>query len=166
MDWAVRLARDQDAEGVGRVLQSAYAGFALPGRDAGSLAAALAAIVTPPLHLLRSGRYFVAERQGELLGCGGWSHQPPPSLAGRQGVGHLRHFATDADWAGRGVGRSLHAASERQAVGEGITRLDVVSTPGAEQFYRGLGFESLGPIDVPIAGFAMPAVYMTKRLQV
>jgi GNAT superfamily N-acetyltransferase len=164
-DWVVRLAREADAEGVGRVLHSAYAGFDLPGQDRACLAEALAAITAPPLPLLRSGRYFVAERESALLGCGGWSPQPPPSLAGRDGVGHLRHFATHADWAGRGVGHSLHAASEAQALGEGMKRLDVVSTPGAETFYRGLGFEALGPIDVPIAGFAMPAVYMTKRLR-
>jgi GNAT superfamily N-acetyltransferase len=164
-DWVVRLAGEADAEGVGRVLHSAYAGFDLPGQDRARLAEALAAIIAPPLHLLRSGRYFVAERDGALLGCGGWSHQPPPSLSGRDGVGHLRHFATHADWAGKGIGRSLHAASEDQALGEGVRRLDVVSTPGAEAFYRGLGFEPIGPIDVPIAGFAMPAVYMSKRLR-
>ena len=164
LDWAVRLANEADAERVGSVLRSAYARFDLPGHDRDRLTGALAAITAPPLPLLRSGRYFVAEREGELIACGGWSPDPPPSVAGRPGVGHLRHFATRADWTGRGVGRSLHAASERQALAEGTRRLDVVSTPDAVRFYRGLGFEPLGPIDIPIAGFAMPAIYMSRRV--
>ena len=64
MDWVVRLAGETDAEGVGRVLGSAYAGFDLPGEGRGRLADAQAAITAPPHLLLRSGRDFVAERDG------------------------------------------------------------------------------------------------------
>src|SRR4051812_45969356 len=149
MDWTVRLGRESDAEAVGRILASAYPTLSAPGVDAASLAKIVAAVRRPPVHLLVSGRYFVAERKDELLACGGWSPVPPPGVAARPGVGHLRHFATHSGWAGRGVGRSLFEASLAQCSGEGISRLDVVSTLGAEPFYRTLGFETLGPIAVP-----------------
>jgi predicted N-acetyltransferase YhbS len=164
MNWTTRLAGEADAAGVERVLISAYPALDAPGEDAGRVAAALAAIRAAPIHLLVSGRYFVAEAAGEAIGCGGWSPTPPPGVAARVGTGHLRHFATRADWTGRGVATSLFAACLAQSRAEGMTRLDVVSTLGAERFYRRLGFEALGPIVAPIAGLSLPAVYLTRRL--
>jgi GNAT superfamily N-acetyltransferase len=162
--WTVRLASEADADGVAPVLCSAYPALDLPGQDPALIAAALAAITRPPLHLLASGRYFVAERNGELLGCGGWAPEPPPGIASRPGAGHLRHFATHAAAGGSGVGRSLYKACAEQCRGEGFGRLEVVSTPWAEGFYRALGFEALGPVEASIAGLALPAVYMTRKL--
>src|SRR4051812_18760859 len=128
MSWTVRLSAAEDFDEVQRVLKSAYPILFAPGHDPALLAGVLPAITRPNPHLLASGRYFVAELDGRLLGCGGWSHEPPGGRAGARGLGHLRHFATHADFASMGVGRSLYDASEAQCRAEAVTELEVVST--------------------------------------
>jgi GNAT superfamily N-acetyltransferase len=164
MAWIVRLAGAGDCDEVQRVLKSAYPILFAPGHDRALLAGILPVITRPNPNLLASGRYFVAELDGRLLGCGGWSHQAPGRGQNRKGLGHLRHFATHADFASMGVGRSLYDSSAAQAQSEGITEFEVVSTLNGEGFYRTLGFEVLEPVEERIAGLLLPAIRMHRSL--
>jgi GNAT superfamily N-acetyltransferase len=164
MSWTVRLSSAEDFEEVRRVLKSAYPILFAPGHDPALLAGVLPAVTRPNPLLLASGRYFVAEMDGRLLGCGGWSHEQPGTQARRQGLGHLRHFATHADFAGMGVGRSLYDACEAQCRAEAVVALEVVSTVNGEAFYAALGFDRVEPVEERIAGLLLPAIRMYKSL--
>src|SRR4051812_50213023 len=84
------------------------------------LARALPLMVRPNPALLASGTYHVAETDGgAVVGCGGWTRERPGTREVQPGLAHIRHFATRAESAGRGVGRAVYRRREAQAVAAG-----------------------------------------------
>ena len=116
--------------------------------------------------LLASGRYFLAEdATGRLLAVGGWSRRHPLGQPITEGVGHVRHVATDPDFARQGVGRALMLRVMQDARAAGMMRLDCLSTRTAVLFYRALGFRPLHAVDVPLGpGILFPTVRMMAQL--
>ena len=110
--------------------------------------------------LLTCGPYYVVEEAGLVLGAGGWTpDKSDPILA------HIRHVVTDDRALRRGVGRRLMAHSFDMARAHGATRMECWATRTAVPFYTSMGFEQIGPIDVPLAdGITFPSVRMMRDL--
>ena len=117
--------------------------------------------------LLASGTYFLAEDpQGRVLAAGGWSRGAPLGDAAGEGIGHVRHVATDPDAVRQRVGRALMARVIADALGAGMGWLDCLSTRTAVPFYAALGFRPLHLADIPLApGIVFPAVRMMADLR-
>jgi N-acetylglutamate synthase-like GNAT family acetyltransferase len=112
-----------------------------------------------------SGRYFVAEEAGRIMGAGGWSLGAPGDGAMTQATGHVRHVVTDYRAQRRGIGRQLMAVVLADAKGAGMVMMDCLSTLTAQAFYEGLGFEVIGSVMVPLRpGIDFPAVRMVMEL--
>ena len=105
--------------------------------------------------LIASGSYYVAQTDEEtLVGAGGWTR-------GRGLAGDVRHVVTDDRMVRQGIGREILTRTIREARMAGLTRLDCRATHAAVPFYEALGFEALGPIDVPLRpGIFFPAILM------
>ncbi len=115
--------------------------------------------------LLGSGTYFLAEAEGEPVGCGGWSLVAPGTPLAEQGVGHIRHFATAESWTGRGIGRMIYARCEAQARAAGVRRLLCYSSLNGEAFYSALGFRRIDLLDVPMGtDLTFPSVRMARSI--
>jgi hypothetical protein len=118
--------------------------------------------------LLTSGTYCVAERQpsnsnSNSIGCGGWTTVCPGSEEIIEGEAHIRHFAIHPEWVRRGIGTSLLTRCFSDARRLGIRKLHCFSTLNAELFYRASGFDTVGPIDVPMGpSLTFPGVLMTR----
>jgi N-acetylglutamate synthase-like GNAT family acetyltransferase len=83
----------------------------------------------------------------------------------KQGIGHIRHFGTHPKWTRLGVARAILSHCERGAREAGITELECHSSLNAEAFYTAMGFESIGPLDMPMAeGVNLPSVHMRRRI--
>lgn len=109
--------------------------------------------------LLASGRYFVAEQSGQIVGAGGWSPHRRADLA------EIRHVVTDHRHQRRGIARALLHQVVEHARAAGIKRLNCQSTRTAVPFYQAIGFTPLGPIEVPLAaGISFPAIQMQRQL--
>ncbi|NDV02469.1 GNAT family N-acetyltransferase [Pseudoroseicyclus tamaricis] len=108
--------------------------------------------------LVTSGRYYVAEEAGRILGAGGWS-------GGEAGRGDVRHVAVDASAAGRGIGRALMERSIAAARDAGVTRLNCTATLNAVPFYEAVGFRALGPTSVRLGpALSLPCTAMVREL--
>jgi len=128
------------------------------------LAAALPSMARANLDLLASCTYFVAEtRNGELVGCGGWTQQVPGTDFIEGNTAHIRHFATHPDWIGQGIGRALYETCEAQAIAGGILRFDCFASLNAEGFYAALGFERIERIEVAMPGVNFPGILMRRK---
>ena len=115
--------------------------------------------------LLASGRYFLAEEEGALLGAGGWSAEPPGGGAPIPALAHVRHVATDARAVRRGVGRALMGRVIEEARAAGMQRLSCLSTLNAVPFYEALGFRTRRRLDLAfVPGVPFPAVEMERPL--
>jgi len=162
---SIRIARHSDADAVGGVLLASYSNLLAGHYDRDLLDIALPFMTRANPTLLCSGTYYVAESSaGRLVGCGGWSRERPGSGDTVEGEGHVRHFATHPECLGRGIGRSLLARCFMDAQPL-IRTLHCFSTLTAQPFYRACGFETVGPIDVPMGPtLKFPAILMKRDL--
>ena len=162
---SVRVARPDDAAPVERVLQASYPALMAAAYEVALLARALPVMTRASPRLLASGTYFVAELDGAIVGCGGWSHEKPGSSSVEPGIGHIRHFGTDAAWTGRGVGRAIYARCEATARTAGVVQLQCYASRNGVSFYAALGFAQIAPIDVSMGpDLVFPSVHMSRSI--
>jgi GNAT superfamily N-acetyltransferase len=161
----IRAATSDDLADLDRLMARAYPALLKHDYKPSTLVSALPLITRAQPALLISGRYFVAEIDDTIVAAGGWSFATPGGQPGARGVGHVRHVVCSPDRTRQGVGRALMSNVMLHAKGSGVGRLECLSTRTAAPFYAALGFEDLGPVDLPLAPAIMfPCVAM--RLQI
>jgi GNAT superfamily N-acetyltransferase len=166
LTYLVRIARPSDSDAVSALLVASYSSVLTVRYDSETLGRALPLMTRANPTLLASGTYYVAEGEfANLVGCGGWTKARPGNGEIIEGEAHIRHFATHPDWVGRRVGTSLLARCFSESVALGIRKLHCFSTLNAERFYRASGFETIGPIDVPMGpNLTFPSILMRREL--
>lgn len=166
-DWSLRTATPSDEPGVTALLDRSYTTLMAGSYATALLQRALPRIARANPALLQSGTYHVAESSaGRIVGCGGWTPERPDSAEVEPTLGHVRHFATDPDWTGHGIGRAIHERSRDQALAAGIVRFRCYASLNAVAFYSALGFRPVRRIEVPIADeIAFPAMLMELELR-
>ena len=112
--------------------------------------------------LVRDGTYFVAECDGQLAGCGGWSYRrtlfggdarpdrDAAELDPRTDAAKIRAFFINPDFARRGVGAAILKRCEQEALARGFTRLELMSTLPGLRFYAAHGYVAGEPIQWPL----------------
>ncbi len=161
--FSIRVARPDDAAEISRVIFRSYSTLYRGWYQDDVLAAALPAMTRANPRLLASGRYFVAEIDGRVVSCGGWSPEKPgigviPRLA------HVRHFATDPDFINRGCGGALLRRSLDEAKAAGFAEIESVSSLTAEAFYARHGFRQVAIVRQPVGRALFACVLMRRRL--
>src|SRR5215207_765848 len=104
--------------------------------------------------LIADGTYLVAEVNGRIVGCGGWSKRrtlyggdrmkaggDDPLLDAGTEPARIRAFFVDPGWARRGVGSRIMEACEAAARAEGFGTLELVATLPGEPLYKAFGYE-------------------------
>jgi N-acetylglutamate synthase-like GNAT family acetyltransferase len=164
--YAIRVARDSDSDAVSGLLVASYSNLLTSRYDSETVGRALPFMTRSNPTLLASGTYYVAETApGLLVGCGGWTMARPGSGEIIDGEAHVRHFATHPECVGQGIGTSLLGRCFSDARSCGIRRLHCFATLNAELFYRASGFETVGPINVPMGpSLTFPSVLMSRTL--
>ncbi|HYP28573.1 MAG TPA: GNAT family N-acetyltransferase [Blastocatellia bacterium] len=125
--------------------------------------------------LISDGTYFVAEDEGRIVGCGGWSKRrtlyggdqmkaaDDPLLDARTEPARIRAFFVDPGWARRGAGRLLLEACEKAAREAGFGALELVATLPGEPLYKALGYEVSERFDIALPGeVVLPLARMMK----
>ena len=165
MDLTLRIATPADTAAVAHVLVHSYPPLMAGAYDPGLLERALPLITRPHPRLLAGGTYYLAEADGEAVGCGGWSWECPGGTEVEPGLAHIRHFATHSGWTGRGIGRALYERSERDARAAGAERFECQASLNGEPFYAALGFARVGPIEVAMPrNVAFPSILMRRAI--
>src|SRR5580658_8444829 len=136
---------------------------------------ALVSVFGVDTQLIADGTYFVAEVDGTIVACGGWSKRKTlfgaDHCAGREDslldpatdAAKIRAFFVHPEWARRGIGTRVLEACESAAAAEGFTCFELVATLLGEPMYRARGFVPGEAFEVPLAnGVQLPVVRMTK----
>jgi GNAT superfamily N-acetyltransferase len=139
--------------------------------------AAVRYVCVPDRELIEDGTYLVAEIDGRLVGCGGWSlrrkHYAGPGDRETDALRldplaeptRIRAMFTAPDVARRGVGRALLAAAESAASAAGFGRARLGATLSGEAFYRRCGYAEIGRETATLPdGTAIAVVLMEKDL--
>jgi GNAT superfamily N-acetyltransferase len=139
--------------------------------------AAVRYVCVPDRDLIEDGTYLVAELDGRLVGCGGWSLRRK-HYAGSAGdeadaepldplrePTRIRAMFTAPGQARRGVGRAILAAAEAAARAAGFSRARLGATLSGEDFYRRSGYVEVARETAALPdGTALAVVLMEKDL--
>jgi N-acetylglutamate synthase-like GNAT family acetyltransferase len=141
------------------------------------IAGALGTVFGVDTRLIADGTYFVAEVDGQMAGCGGWSKRKTLFGSDRAAVrdddlldplvdaAKIRAFFVHPDWARRGVGTEILEACERAAQQAGFTRFELGATLTGERLYSARGYVELERIEVPLAnGVTLTVIRMAKSI--
>lgn len=130
--------------------------------------------------LIHDGTYFVAEMNGRIVGCGGWSKresmvggdkakQSPTDdnlLDPRVDPAKIRAFFVHPDHSRQGIGRALLGVAEMAAHQAGFTRLELMATRTGEPLYAAVGFVVQERSDAVMPdGTRFPLARMTKMVE-
>lgn len=164
--YIVRVSAPSDTDAVSALLAASYSTLLASHYERNLLYRALPFMTKANPKLLASGSFYVAQnRQGELIGCGGWSLEHPATAEVVRGDAHIRHFATHPGWTRMGVARSIMNQCCIDAKTRDASKLHCLSTLAAENFYAALGFKSIASADVPLDSEAsFPAILMQRAL--
>lgn len=175
--WKPRMARYDDVTALEKLIPLSARALQAKHYSARQIEAALGPVFGVDHQLIRDGTFFVVERSGAILGCGGWSKResryggsvgqsdPGPELNPICDAARIRAFFVDPAWARRGIGRSIMAKCESAAAEAGFARIEIVATLAGEPLYASFGYLAIERFEIPLPGdLHLPAVRMTKIL--
>lgn len=127
--------------------------------------------------LVKDGTYFVIERDGALLACGGWSkratlfgadrmkEKEDPLLDPATQPARIRAFFVDPSVPRQGLGTMLIRHCEAAAASEGFTALEMAATMPGVPLYRSAGYAEVEDIVLDLPGnVRVPLARMRKVL--
>jgi GNAT superfamily N-acetyltransferase len=127
--------------------------------------------------LIEDGTYFVAESDGELIGCGGWSKRRTlfggdqfstrdvTELDPVSEPAKIRAFFVHPDHARKGVARAILAECEREARAAGFHSLELMATLPGVKFYQTSGYRGAESMELSVAdAVTIGLVPMRKEL--
>jgi GNAT superfamily N-acetyltransferase len=177
MDWPLRIARNEDAPALERLIEHVTRTSLARCYSEAQLAVALGPVFGLDRQLVRDGTCFVVEDAGEIIACGGWSKRLAVYGGDRERSGadaelnplkdsaRVRAFFVHPSWERRGIGRTLLEASESAIRAAGFTRVELCATLAGEALYARFGYAVTERYDAPMpGGLTIAVVRMTKTL--
>jgi len=125
--------------------------------------------------LIKDGTYLVAEADGRIVGCGGWSrrrtlfggdahaHRDAAELDPKRDAAKIRAFFIDPTHVRQGIGRALLERCEAEARASGFTRLELMAMLSGVDFYRAHGYVPGPPVQYQLEpGLSIEFLPMSK----
>jgi N-acetylglutamate synthase-like GNAT family acetyltransferase len=175
MPYSLRKAKTADIPAIEKLIDASVRGLQAEDYSPEQIDAALRTVFTVDTQLIEDGTYFVAEQQGEMIGCGGWSQRK--TLCGgdhhavrnnalmdpSQDAAKIRAIFVAPQWARRGIGSILLKEAEDAAVAAGFRRLEMGATLTGVPVYLRRGYRKIETMTVPLEkGVTLPVVRMEK----
>ncbi len=174
MIFTLRLATKNDIPAIAELIPVSAHGLQADDYSPELIEAALGPIFAVDELLIEDQTFFVAEAEGKIVGCGGWSKRDR-LYGSNQGSGRyldpsrepasIRAFFVHPDFARRGIGAAIMRASEIAAKSEGFKMLTLVATLTGVPLYAHFGFKETEAAEIDASnGLRMPVVRMSKQI--
>lgn len=138
---------------------------------------AIATVFGVDTDLIEDATYLVAESDGELVGCGGWSKRKTlfggDQYSSRDGgyldpstePAKIRAFFIHPKHARKGIARAILSQCESEARAQGFRALELMATLPGIEFYKSCGFVETGDFDLQLTEeVTLELVPMRKEL--
>ncbi len=176
VELRIRTATTADIPALDGLIAASVRGLQAGDYSSAQLDAALGSVFGVDRQLIADETYFIAERDGRLLGCGGWSRRR--TLFGADAVAdrddsvltpgvdaaRIRAFFVHPDAARQGVGAAILNACETAAADAGFTSLELGATLTGLPFYRRYGYEAVERRDAPLPGGDSLAIVAMRKV--
>lgn len=153
-------------------IDNLQAGFLTPEQVAASHA-----VMGLDTQLVKDGTYLIAEKDGVIAGCGGWSKRAtlyggdhsedlrdPELLDPAHDPAKIRAMYTHPDFARQGVGRLVLQTCEQAAADNGFSSVELMATLSGEPLYRAAGYSPVEKVESRVGGVTVPLILMRKPL--
>jgi GNAT superfamily N-acetyltransferase len=149
--FEVRTATSADGEAIRNLIAISARELSRGYYSEEQVSAALKSVYGVDSMLVEDGTYFVAERDGTIIGCGGWSKRKTlfggdqfssrdaGLLDPNREAAKVRAFFVHPNFARQGIGRAILDHCEKEAAQVGFTSLELMSTLLGVEFYRACG---------------------------
>ena len=177
MNWNLRPACMDDVPALEELIPLSVRTLQAAHYSPAQMEAALGPVFGVDRQLIADGTYFVAEHDGQIVGCGGWSKRMAVFGGDRPWSGadelmdpardsaRIRAFFVHPDWSRRGIGRAILATCESAIVAAGFPKAELVATLAGVPLYDAFGYRAVERYEVPLAGgLTLPVVKMRKQL--
>src|SRR5271154_3036696 len=174
----LRLARRADVPALEALIARSARGLSLDDYRAAQIEGALRGAFGIDSQLLDDATYFVAEEDGALAGCGGWSYRSTlfggDARAGRDAslldprtqAAKIRAFFVEPSKARRGIGSLLLERCEQEAKGRGFARAELMATLPGVKLYAARGYVGKERVHYDVGdGESIEFVPMQKELR-
>jgi GNAT superfamily N-acetyltransferase len=177
MDWALRLGCADDISELEALIECSVRELQSACYSAAQMDGALGSVFGVDRQLIRDQTYFVAEQDGAIIACGGWSKRE--SLFGSdaaraaedalldplQDAARIRAFFVHPEHTRHGLGRAILIACEDAIRAARFRSIELVATLPGVPFYRAFDYEAGERSEVPLVnGLSLPVVRMSKNL--
>ncbi|MFN0157830.1 MAG: GNAT family N-acetyltransferase [Bacteroidota bacterium] len=163
MLYTLRKARSEDSQAIEALIALSARGLSTNEYTHEQVEGALRGAFGLDSQLVSDGTYFVAESDGRIVGCGGWSkrktlfggdkhnERDADELNPAVDAARIRAFFVHPDWARKGIARLILDVCEAEARVLGFCSLELMSTLPGLKFYAASGFEAGEPVKYPIS---------------
>ena len=177
MEISIRVATMEDFPALRKLIPASARGLSQGYYTPEQIESAIKHIFGVDTQLIADKTYYVAEAEGQILGCGGWSRrktlyggdqmkaEQDPLLDPKEDAGRIRAFFIHPDWARKGIGRRIIEACEEAAKADGFSSMELGATLPGEPLYAALGYEVTDRFDIAMGdGITLPCAHMKKQL--
>lgn len=178
MAYTIRKAKLEDRSRISELIAESARGLSREHYDYAQIEAAIVTVFGVDTDLIEDGTYFVAEDEGDLVGCGGWSRRKTlfggDQFAVRDASyldpltepAKIRAFFVHPAHARKGIAQAIVKECEKEAVAHGFRVMELMATLPGVKFYEACGYSGQGTYDLPlIEGVKLELVPMRKQLQ-
>jgi GNAT superfamily N-acetyltransferase len=176
IDVTLRPATLADRAAIEQLIVESARGLSSADYSEAQIEAAIAAVFGVDTDLIYDGTYFVAEQDGTLIGCGGWSKRKTlfggDQFAERESglldpahePAKIRAFFVHPGWARKGVGSALLQRCEAEARANGFRAVELMATLPGVKLYQACGYVGAEQVVYVGAGVEIEFVPMRKEL--
>lgn len=177
MDYVIRKAQLDDCESIQKLIAESARGLSRADYSDRQIEAAIATVFGVDTTLINDGTYFVAECDGQLIGCGGWSKRKtlfggdqfvsrdPGELDPQTEPAKIRAFFIHPEWSRKGVARAILSRCESEASAYGFSSLELMATLPGVKFYEASGYAPVARDDLEMKdGVTLELVQMRKQI--
>ena len=174
LDYLIRKARLEERDEIQKLILESARHLSREHYTKTQIEAAIKAVFGVDTSLILDGTYFVAECDGTLVGCGGWSrrrtlfggdqfsNRDTNELDPRTEAAKIRAFFIHPNFARQGIARAILARCESEARANGFRSLELMSTLPGIKLYEACGYEKAEPIEYEVDGVIIGFVAMRK----
>jgi N-acetylglutamate synthase-like GNAT family acetyltransferase len=178
MTFALRKATINDIDEVSKLISESIRGLGQQYYDQRQIELSVRSVFGVDRELIEDETYFVAEIEGKIVGCGGWSKRKTLYGAtvyeqGRNSAlldpatepAKIRAFFIHPEAARKGIGSAILRACEDEAKSCGFRAAEMLSTLPGVPLYSACGYGGDERFEIPIGeGLTIDCVKMSKSL--
>ena len=177
MAYILRKATLSDRAAIEQLIAASARGLSSHDYSEQQIEGAINTVFGVDTNLILDGTYFVADNDGDLIGCGGWSKRKTlfggdqyatrdaAELDPKTEAAKIRAFFIHPEHARKGIARAILDVCEAEAKAAGFQSSELMSTLPGIKLYRACGYEGSDRVELDVGeGLTLGLVPMRKRL--